>query len=150
MPDYVVNGASAGADAAETAVGITQGATLRRPLLYEFGIGCAAAPTDAQFTIAFGHTTAAGSGGTTPTPGPVDGDNTIASAVTARIGHTGEPTYAGIPFAVPIHHRNTYRWIARIGKEFGMKVAAAAGFGLKRTAASSGTPAMTGVLMWSE
>lgn len=156
MARYAAVGVSAGSVAAgspESALAVMQpGSGMVKPGIYEIIIGCSTSAVDTQVTHVVQRISAAGSGGTTPTPEPLDPDNPKASVCTTRSGHTGEPTYTGAAWLqLALHLRSTFRWVARQpdGNLF-IKATASHGAAHKRTTAGSGTPALTTTMHWDE
>lgn len=150
MAKYGAKGSSTASAVPRTALTIVQGATTVRAKLYDILMGCPATPADAQLTYTLQRFTAAGTPGTTPTPEPLDGGDAAANC-TCGVAHTAEPTYAGAsPLELPLHQRASHRWVARQGGEIVLIKTAANGYGMKKTAETSGTPQITVTMHWEE
>ena len=147
MGKFFSNGVSGTAAAPQTALTVV-GATTVRPRIYDIIIGSVATPADAQVTMTVRRFTAAGTA-TAVTPEPIEGGGAVALATSGQT-HSAEPTYAGIGMAIPIHQRGTFRWVARQGGELSPPLTAANGYGVARTANTTGTPAMQAVIHWEE
>ena len=148
MAKYAASGVSAATAIPKTALGVTGAATLR-PKIYDILMGSSATPADAQVTYTVQRFTAAGTS-TAVTPEPLEtGDR--AATCTAGQTHTVEPTYAGVAHLIlPIHQRASFRWVARQGGEIIIVATAANGVGCKKTAETTGTPAVNCVMHWEE
>ena len=107
------------------------GATTVRPRVYEFDVGSQATPADQAALIVLNRSTTAGTG-TAATPTPLDNQE-IASATTATIILTAEPTNAGtFLYNVPLNQRASWRWVAAPDSEFIGAATASNGILLKR------------------
>lgn len=138
----------AGGAAPQTLANII-GSTAVRPYVYEFDVGCSAAPADQAGLLVMARTTAVGTAGSNPTPAQAD-PGTAAAVCTAGIAHSAEPTFTS-PFVyqVPLNQRATWRWVANPGFEVIGSLTASNGIGLKRHT-STASYALTGTIFFSE
>lgn len=146
MAKYFASGVTGTAAAPQTALSVVGGTV--RLKIYDIILGSVATPADAQVTMSIRRFTAAGTS-TAVTPEPLEGGGTAAVGVAGQT-HSAEPTYAGIGMLIPIHQRGTFRWVARQGGELCPVITAANGYGIARTANTTGTPAMQAVMHWEE
>lgn len=148
MAKYSVCGVSAATAVPKTAITVVGAANLR-PKVYDILFGSPATPADAQVTYTVQRFTAAGTA-TAVTPEPLETDDRAATATSGQT-HSAEPTYAGAAYIIlPIHQRASFRWVARQGGELIVSRTASNGIGVKKTAETTGTPAVNAVLMWEE
>ena len=148
MAKYSASGVSEAAANPDTSLTVTGAATLR-PKIYDILMGSSATPADAQVSHTVQRTTAAGTS-TAVTPEPLETGDRAATCAAGQT-HSAEPTYAGVAFIIlPIHQRASFRWVARQGGELIISATAANGIGHKRTACTTGTPAVNSTIMWEE
>ena len=138
----------AGGAAPQTLANII-GSTAVRPRVYEWNLGCSAAPADQAALIVLARTTAVGTAGSSPTPAPLDNQE-VAAVSTAGIAHSAEPTFTSpFLFQVPLNQRASWRWVAAPDSEFIGAATASNGLGLKRHT-STASYAATGVVLFFE
>jgi len=126
-------------------------ATTIRPGVFEFVIGCAAAPADAASNWRLHRFTVAGTSGSAPTPEPDDPADP-ASLVTGGSGVYGaEPTYTAgkILFQISLNQRQSFHFATLIEYAMRAPATAANGWGLK-TLASTVTTTHECFLKWQE
>lgn len=118
----------------------------------EFMLGSDATPADLAGEFALLRHTAAGAAGTAVVEKPQDPLGGTPSC-NARGGTMTEPTYEAVAtdglMQIPLHQRNTFRWVALPDGEFYMVVGTANGIGL-RCIAHGGTPNMNASIYWKE
>lgn len=106
-------------------VGVTGAATIR-PTVYDFMVGSRATPADACCTYDIARTSTAVTGGTTPTPSPLNPTDT--AAITTGVANgTGGGTKGVILLSVSVNQRATFRWVAAPGSELQCAQAASGG-----------------------
>ena len=149
MAKYSAAGVSAATAVPKTALTVISAANIR-PKIYDILIGSSATPADAQVTYTVQKFTAAGTA-TAVTPEPLEQGDRVATCTSGQT-HSVEPTYtaAGICFILPVHQRASFRWVARQGGELIIVATAANGIGCKKTAETTGTPAINCTMMWEE
>lgn len=130
---YSVSGdQNAGTNA--TILGITSATTIR-PELYEFLIGCAAAPGDLASLLHIERFTVAGtcSAFTPVALDPGDPVSLLTTGTVTGFNHTVEPTYTASAhlYKLSLNQRATYRWVAAPGSGFKAPATAANGLGLQ-------------------
>lgn len=139
------------ATAADSVVSIGNGAAVTfNAALYELMISSHTdAPADAALRFSLKRYTAAGTS-TAVTPEPLN--NADPAAISdGGSNHTVEPTYAGVAFLdFGINQRNTFRWVATPDGEIFVPLAKSCGLGLQNVHVSAGTPALDGMIHFSE
>lgn len=149
MRGYSAIGSNASATADHTLVNVIASTTVR-PRIFEYKIGCSAAPADYAGHFRLGRFTAVGTAGTNPTPQALDSSD-VAAIATAGAGHSAEPTYtAGATLdQVSLNQRATWRWVAAPGYELVCPATANNGIGLYLHAVGSAT-VFDGQINWFE
>jgi len=130
MARYTTIGTQTGATDA-TILGLT-GGTGVRPRIYDVNVGTSSSPLDNAALLYLQRTTAAGSGGTTPTPTPHDPADPTAE-VTAVSDPTSEPTYTAteVLLDIPLNQQVTFHYFTLPEEGFIIPATANAGVGLK-------------------
>jgi len=137
-----------GAAAPQTLLELLGSATVR-PRISEFDVGSNSTPADQSATIVLGRFTVVGTGGSAPTPTPLDAQE-VAAVSTANIARTAEPTYAAtFLYTIALNQRASWRWVAAPDYEFICTAGAATGLGLKRNA-QTGTFTSIGTVFFFE
>jgi hypothetical protein len=157
MAVYSVNSlVGGGTQQATTATYMTQialtaaSATLTSAAINDIEFGTAGTPSDNYMEYDVSRQTAAGSGGTTATPNPMDLAKR-ASGTVAYCCATGEGTVTANTSVlyIPVNQRASYRWVAVPGAELVIPATNLYGFALRsRSAAYTGKVGMTAI--WVE
>lgn len=107
------------------------GGTGVRPAIYDIIVSSRAAPNDYAVGYEFNRSTAAGTGGSAPTPQKLD-PGSPAAETTVLVGPTGEGTYTAneVVLFIAKNMRVTYRWIAAPRGELIIPATASNGIGM--------------------
>jgi hypothetical protein len=133
----------------QLAIGHTVASPTVRPKIFEFDFGSHATPADQASEVAITrYTTAAPTGGTTPTIGVLDPGDPSAVAV-AYANATGGCTMSTILFMIAVNQRASFRWVAAPGKEFVIPATQYNGAGIQ-VVAQSASYNVDDTLYWEE
>lgn len=111
-----------------------------RGAIKEIVIGGAGTPSDHSATFYVGRTTGVGTEGSGLVPNNVDPGGPAGDFDSGLGVFTVEPTYTAakqLLSAIPLNHRNTFRWVADIGWDLKMTATQNNGAGIKSLSASS-------------
>lgn len=110
----------------------------RRARVYDYTLGCGAAPADAAFVHIVQRCTTAGTG-TSLTPNSLDPADTLASTIVAKDTITADPTLTANAFLgrKALNQRSTYRWMAAPYGELVIPATASNGIVLALSAATT-------------
>lgn len=110
----------------------------RRAKIYDWTLGCGAAPADNAFTHIGQRCSTAGTGAAL-TPNSLDPADTLASTIVAKDTVTVDPTLTAGAFAFrkALNQRATFRWVAAPYGELIIPATASNGFMLGLSAAST-------------
>lgn len=124
----------------------TVGAGARRGRVYDLILGSEATPADAAVLWVVQRYTAAGTS-TAVTPNALDPADAAFGGACGE-NHTIDATYTAgaVALSVPLNQRATFRWVAAPGGELVYPATAANGFGIRTTAISTGTPAISATI----
>ena len=129
-----VSAAVGSASYPQLAIGHTAATPTIRPKIYEFDFGSHATPADQASEVNITrYTTAAPTGGTTPTAAVLDPGDPAAVAITYA-NATGGCTMSTVLFTIAVNQRASFRWVAAPGKEFVIPATQYNGAGIQVTA----------------
>jgi hypothetical protein len=111
---------------------------MRRARIYDWTLGCGAAPADNTF-IHIAQRFTAGPTGTTMTPNALDQADTLATTIVAKGTITADGTYTASAFLAwkPLNQRATFRWVAAPFGEWLIPATASNGIFLGLSAATA-------------
>ena len=119
---------------------VAAAASMRRARVYDWKLGCNAAPGDNSFLHIAQRCTTAGTGAAL-TPNSLDPGDTLPSTIVCKDTVTVDPTLTASAFldAIPLNQRATFRWVAPPGGELVIPATASNGimFGLSAATTTS-------------
>jgi hypothetical protein len=116
-------------------------ASMRRARIYDWALGCGAAPADNTFIHIAQRCTIGSLAGAAKTPNALDQADTLASTIVVDDTVTTDPTLTAGTFLmwIPLNQRATFRWVAAPYGEWVIPATASTGIMLGLSAVSTTT-----------